>query len=109
MFSTTTRFIAAAAFLLPLVSAVSYSCNTRTMQCCTKASEASNIAGSTIISVAHVDADGVKGLVTSSCSPITVVGTGSGSSCTSMPVCCTENNINGLISFGCSAWISMFR
>ncbi|KAF8872813.1 fungal hydrophobin [Infundibulicybe gibba] len=101
MFSTATRFIAVAAFLLPFVSAESYSCNTGTMQCCTEASNASNTANSIIISVAHIDANGVKALVSSSCSPITVVGTGSGYS-TSMPVCCTENNINGLVSFGCS-------
>ncbi|KAF9224193.1 hypothetical protein BS17DRAFT_817089 [Gyrodon lividus] len=44
----------------------------------------------------------VQGLVGLGCTPITVVGTGSGAVCTQQPVCCTGNTYSGLINVGCS-------
>jgi len=63
---------------------------------------------------------GLPGLMGTGCTPITVIGTGSGSDCTQQPVCCSDNYFvriqpsfsiseflklllqNGLINVGCS-------
>ncbi|KIM60478.1 hypothetical protein SCLCIDRAFT_1216747 [Scleroderma citrinum Foug A] len=36
------------------------------------------------------------------CSPISVIGAGSGASCTQQTVCCENNQFNGLINIGCN-------
>ncbi|KAG2352352.1 hydrophobin [Suillus spraguei] len=36
------------------------------------------------------------------CSPISIIGGGSGSSCKTQPVCCEDNSYNGIINVGCS-------
>ncbi|KAJ8454312.1 hypothetical protein ONZ51_g13098 [Trametes cubensis] len=43
----------------------------------------------------------ITGLIGLGCSPITVVGVGSGNACSSNAVCCTNNNVGGLLSIGC--------
>ncbi|GAB88060.1 hypothetical protein GORBP_124_00010, partial [Gordonia rubripertincta NBRC 101908] len=35
------------------------------------------------------------------CDPISVIGIG-GNSCTAQPVCCENNNFNGVVALGCT-------
>ncbi|KAH7883033.1 hydrophobin [Phlebopus sp. FC_14] len=80
------------------------SCNTGPVQCC----NSMQTAGSGGVVDELLSLLGLTGSVSSgtsvgmNCSPITVVGTGSGTSCQQQPVCCENNDYNGLINIGCS-------
>jgi len=74
-------------------------CSTGTQQCCDKvqnadAPQAAQALGSLGLQVA---ADVLVGLT---CTPITVIGV-AGSSCSQQPVCCNNNNFNGVVALGC--------
>ncbi|KIK73369.1 hypothetical protein PAXRUDRAFT_178625, partial [Paxillus rubicundulus Ve08.2h10] len=44
----------------------------------------------------------ISGLIGLSCSPITGLGIGTGAVCMQQPVCCSNNDYNGLVNLGCS-------
>ncbi|KIJ06437.1 fungal hydrophobin [Paxillus involutus ATCC 200175] len=77
-------------------------CNTGGLQCC------NNVQSATSANAANPEWDlvskvvGLAGNVGTSCTPITAIGLGSGSSCTAQPVCCTGNTFNGLVNIGCT-------
>ncbi|KIJ63785.1 hypothetical protein HYDPIDRAFT_91631 [Hydnomerulius pinastri MD-312] len=95
--------------LLPLALLASAShleardqCNTGAINCCNSVQTLSQ-ANSILTQFNLVDAAAaVGGLVGLTCTPITVVGTGSGCTAQQQPVCCTNNNFNGLVNIGCS-------
>ncbi|KAF9453384.1 fungal hydrophobin [Macrolepiota fuliginosa MF-IS2] len=75
-------------------------CNVEKIQCCNSVTHASDSSAATLASL--------LGLVLSpetavgiTCSPLSAVGIG-GNSCNAQPVCCENNNFNGLIAVGCS-------
>ncbi|KIK81168.1 hypothetical protein PAXRUDRAFT_156753 [Paxillus rubicundulus Ve08.2h10] len=75
-------------------------CNTGPIRCCNQLFTAgSETANSLDLGDIPADATGLFG---TGCTPITVIGTGSGSSCAQEPVCCTGNTQDGLVNFGCS-------
>ncbi|KAI0766804.1 fungal hydrophobin-domain-containing protein [Irpex lacteus] len=71
-------------------------CNTGPIQCCQQTISANLLAG-----LLGIVLGTVEGLVGLGCSPISVVGVGSGSACNASPVCCSNNAVGGLISIGC--------
>ncbi|OBZ72311.1 Hydrophobin-1 [Grifola frondosa] len=76
------------------------SCNTGPIQCCNQTTTADDPVAALLLGLLGIvlGADVPVGL---QCSPLSVVGVGSGSACSARPVCC-ENNSNGsLISIGC--------
>ncbi|KAH7883461.1 hydrophobin 2 [Phlebopus sp. FC_14] len=77
-------------------------CNTGDLSCCNQVESASDPTVTTLASLLGIVLGPVDALVGLSCTPITVIGTGSGATCTQQPVCCTDNNYNGLINVGCS-------
>ncbi|KDQ62743.1 hypothetical protein JAAARDRAFT_88337, partial [Jaapia argillacea MUCL 33604] len=77
------------------------SCTTGPIQCCNTVESASSPAAAGILKSIGVVVQDVNALVGLTCSPITAVGVGSGSSCSASPVCCTDNSHGGLISIGC--------
>ncbi|KAF8152957.1 fungal hydrophobin-domain-containing protein [Crassisporium funariophilum] len=81
-------------------SGVSNSCNTGPVQCCNTVTTAANPLASLLMGLLGVVAPS-NVLVGLTCSPLSVIGVG-GSSCNQQPVCCTNNNFNGLIVIGCS-------
>ncbi|KAF9473858.1 hydrophobin [Pholiota conissans] len=83
-------------------SAMENSCNTGEVQCCNSLTESSAPGVSALLSLVGVDVGSITGQVGVKCSPITVIGTGSGSSCTAQPVCCENNSFNGVVALGCS-------
>ncbi|KAF9220787.1 hydrophobin [Gyrodon lividus] len=95
--------------LLPLALLVSASpleardqCNTGPIQCCNSVQSAQQVSGllSTVgVLVANAAALGQVGVT---CSPLSVIGVGSGCAATQQPVCCTNNNFNGVVNLGCS-------
>ncbi|KAI9460682.1 fungal hydrophobin-domain-containing protein [Boletus coccyginus] len=81
-------------------------CNTGEVHCCDSTySSASTFVtglfGLLGLPPPTINVDGTQ-VVGISCSPTTEGGTGSGSSCTQQPVCCTGNTFNGIINIGCA-------
>ncbi|KAA1470824.1 fungal hydrophobin [Dentipellis sp. KUC8613] len=77
-------------------------CNTGPVQCCNSVESASSPAATTIFGLLGIVLSDLNVLVGLTCNPISVVGIGSGATCNAQPVCCENNNFNGLISLGCS-------
>ncbi|KDQ62778.1 hypothetical protein JAAARDRAFT_190058 [Jaapia argillacea MUCL 33604] len=94
-------FTATALFSI-LAVATAQSCNTGPIQCCDTVEEASSPAAAGILASLGIVVQDVTALVGLTCSPITVIGVGSGSACSAHPVCCTDNSYGGLISIGCA-------
>ncbi|KAJ7574999.1 hydrophobin 2 [Mycena floridula] len=67
--------------------------------CCTSVQDASSPGISTILALLGINVSSVTGLVGLGCSPITVVGAGSGA-CSSTTVTCQDNS-HSAISLGC--------
>ncbi|OBZ72136.1 Hydrophobin-1 [Grifola frondosa] len=75
-------------------------CNTGPIQCCNTVTTADNPLAALLLDLLGIvlGPDVVVGLT---CSPISVIGVGSGSQCSAHPVCCENNSEGGLISIGC--------
>ncbi|KAF9531297.1 fungal hydrophobin-domain-containing protein [Crepidotus variabilis] len=80
---------------------INNSCNSGPVQCCNSVSEADSKQADFFKSLLNV-AIPIGTKIGSTCSPISAVGVGSGSSCQSQPVCCENNHFNGLVAIGCS-------
>ncbi|KIJ29214.1 hypothetical protein M422DRAFT_235347 [Sphaerobolus stellatus SS14] len=77
-------------------------CNTGTASCCNTVQSASSNPVSTLLGLLGIVVGDVTAMVGLGCTPITVIGVGSGVNCAQQPVCCTDNQFNGLINLGCS-------
>ncbi|KIJ43469.1 hypothetical protein M422DRAFT_122543, partial [Sphaerobolus stellatus SS14] len=73
-------------------------CNTGDAQCCNSATSATDPAAAGVLALLGVVVQGVDVLVGLGCTPITVIGAGGGANCAQQPVCCENNNFNGLVS-----------
>ncbi|KAI0746819.1 fungal hydrophobin-domain-containing protein [Daedaleopsis nitida] len=82
-------------------SAPTGACSTGPIQCCNSVSKASDPVSSLLLGLLGIVVEGVDVLLGLDCSPITVIGVGSGSACSANTVCCQNNNVGGLISIGC--------
>ncbi|EIW61062.1 fungal hydrophobin [Trametes versicolor FP-101664 SS1] len=86
----------------PLEARNSGSCSTGPVQCCQSTETAGSTAGSALLGSLGIVVQDVNVLVGVTCSPITVVGVGSGGSCSAQTVCCSDNSHGGLVSIGCA-------
>ncbi|KAF9524817.1 fungal hydrophobin-domain-containing protein [Crepidotus variabilis] len=75
-------------------------CNTGPVQCCNSVQHADAPSAAALLGLLNVVVSDVTALVGITCTPISVIGVG-GNSCTAQPVCCQNNNFNGLIAIGC--------
>ncbi|KAF5354401.1 hypothetical protein D9758_010745 [Tetrapyrgos nigripes] len=75
-------------------------CNTGPIQCCNSVQAASSNAVSSLLGLLGVVIQDLEALVGITCSPINVIGRG-GNTCSAAPVCCQNNNFNGVIAVGC--------
>nr|AHZ18303.1 hydrophobin 7 [Tricholoma vaccinum] len=75
-------------------------CNTGPVQCCNSVTTANHQDTSILLGLLGLVLD-PSILVGLQCSPLNVLGVG-GNSCSQQPVCCENNNYNGLIVIGCS-------
>ncbi|KAH7919834.1 fungal hydrophobin [Leucogyrophana mollusca] len=88
---------------LALAGGATNQCNTGSASCCDSTQTVSQAKDSGILGfLGAVDVGSLTGLVGTNCSPLTVVGTGSGCQANQEPVCCTDNHFNGLVNVGCS-------
>ncbi|KAI0701320.1 hydrophobin [Cytidiella melzeri] len=100
-----TRLAIFTALVLPTLAAATpvarASCDTGSIQCCQSTESASSASGTALlksIGVVVTDPDVLLGLT---CSPISVIGVGSGTACDASPVCCENNSFGSLVSIGC--------
>ncbi|KAH7920320.1 fungal hydrophobin [Leucogyrophana mollusca] len=84
------------------VARQSSQCNTGSISCCNSVQSSSSNVVTSLLGLLGIVLGDLTGQVGIGCTPITVVGTGSGATCTQEPVCCTNNYYNGLINVGCS-------
>ncbi|KAF8187173.1 hydrophobin [Pholiota molesta] len=102
MFSKLAVFAVATMAVFVAAGDVKNSCNTGKVQCCNSVISSDTPGFTQILALVGVDASGFTGQAGLTCSPITAIGVGSGSSCTSQPVCCENNNFNGVAALGCT-------
>ncbi|KAJ3517683.1 hypothetical protein NLJ89_g359 [Agrocybe chaxingu] len=105
MFSKLALFTAAAMAVFVAAApagGIENSCNTGPVQCCNSVYEKESKEANILAALVGVVVGPITGLVGAQCSPITAIGLGSGASCTSQPVCCSNNKFNGLVALGCS-------
>ncbi|KAH8822453.1 fungal hydrophobin-domain-containing protein [Flagelloscypha sp. PMI_526] len=76
-------------------------CNTGPVQCCKSVTTADDENASKIIHSLNVQDIVGNSAVGLNCSPLSVIGI-SGNSCSAQPVCCSNNNFNGVIAIGCT-------
>ncbi|KAI0717352.1 fungal hydrophobin-domain-containing protein [Cerioporus squamosus] len=62
--------------------------------------QADSASGAALLGLLGIVLQGANVLLGVDCSPITVVGVGSGA-CSSTAVCCEDNSFGGLVSIGC--------
>ncbi|RPD65506.1 fungal hydrophobin [Lentinus tigrinus ALCF2SS1-7] len=77
------------------------SCSTGPIQCCQQTGTVDDPVFGLLLGLLGIVVDGVDVLLGLDCSPITVIGVGTGGSCDANVVCCQNNNVGGLISIGC--------
>ncbi|KAI0812336.1 fungal hydrophobin-domain-containing protein [Irpex lacteus] len=76
-------------------------CNTGAIQCCQSVQSANSAAASTLLGLLGIVLTDLTVPVGLTCSPISVIGVGSGSACDAHPVCCENNSFGSAISIGC--------
>ncbi|KAH9479146.1 Fruiting body protein SC1 [Psilocybe cubensis] len=96
----------AAASAVPRTDGPSNQCNTGPVQCCNSLLSSTSSTSNSLLGLLGIVLGDITGLLGRStlpvnCSPLSVVGIG-GNSCSTQPVCCTNNQFNGLINLGCS-------
>ncbi|KAI0628880.1 fungal hydrophobin-domain-containing protein [Trametes polyzona] len=106
MFSRAFVALAAVAAATPLLAAATplearQTCSTGAIQCCQQTTTANSASANAILGLLGIVLDDLTSLVGLNCSPVTVVGVGSGNACSAHAVCCENNNVGGLISIGC--------
>nr|ABA46363.1 hydrophobin 1 [Heterobasidion annosum] len=77
-------------------------CNTGDAQCCNSVQSATAPAVTSLLGLLGIVLEDINVLVGLSCDPISVIGVGGGANCVQQPVCCENNNFNGLINIGCT-------
>ncbi|CAA7262160.1 unnamed protein product [Cyclocybe aegerita] len=78
-------------------------CNTGELHCCNSvqnANSGSDLLG-LVLGLIDVVVLPITAQVGLTCNPISVIGLG-GNSCSAQPVCCQNNNFNGLVAIGCT-------
>ncbi|KAF8198089.1 hydrophobin [Pholiota molesta] len=107
MFSKLALFAVATMAVFVAAGEIEESCNTGKVQCSyqlhRQLPRVLRHPGFTqILALVGVNAQGFTGQAGLTCSPITVIGASSGSQCTTQPVCCENNNFNGVAALGCT-------
>ncbi|KAH7907640.1 fungal hydrophobin [Hygrophoropsis aurantiaca] len=93
--------------LLPFAIAVlaggsTTQCNTGSAKCCNSTQTVQQAQKSGLLASLGLNVGDVTGLIGVDCTPISVVGVGSGCTANQEPVCCSDNTVNGVANVGCS-------
>ncbi|KAK7685679.1 hypothetical protein QCA50_011023 [Cerrena zonata] len=108
MFTRTVTTVTSALLLASFAMAVPQflpgavgSCNVDSVQCCDQVQAPDSESVSGLLGALGISANDLNGFVGVTCTPITGIGAGSGSSCQANPVCCDDNSFGGAVSLGC--------
>ncbi|KIM34685.1 hypothetical protein M413DRAFT_33101 [Hebeloma cylindrosporum] len=77
-------------------------CNSGPIQCCDSIQTADSHEVIQLLALTGAITEAPDTLVGMTCSPMTTLGAGAGSTCSSQPVCCEDNSFNGVIAVGCT-------
>jgi len=106
--SLTMKFAAVASLLaLPLLAAATplevrqSSCSTGSLQCCDSTISSTSAEAGILAGLLGIVLGPLTGLLGLTCSPINVIGVGSGNACSANAVCCDNTQAGGLIGIGC--------
>ncbi|KAI0777702.1 fungal hydrophobin, partial [Trametes elegans] len=102
------RVAAYTVLALPLLAAATpvelqarQTCSTGAIQCCNSVTTSESASGNFLLGLLDIVLGDITGLIGLNCSPLSVIGVGTGNACSANTVCCTNNNVGGLISIGC--------
>ncbi|KAI0766806.1 fungal hydrophobin [Irpex lacteus] len=105
------KFTAATLLALPLLAVATPmslearqsagTCDTGTLECCGMTISSTSDPANILAELLGIVLGPIEALLGLGCTPISVVGVGSGSECSATPVCCNNNAVGGLISIGC--------
>ena len=76
-------------------------CDVGHLQCCNSVQKGSSSSVQGLLGLLGIVLSNVDVPVGVTCSPISVIGI-SGTSCTAQPVCCENNDFNGVVAIGCT-------
>ncbi|OJT15408.1 Fruiting body protein SC3 [Trametes pubescens] len=96
-----TAFTALATLAVATPTPQANSCSTGALQCCESVQSADSLGIAPVLAAIGVILQDINIPIGLTCSPITVVGVGSGNACSSNTVCCDDNSLGGLLSIGC--------
>ncbi|KAF9047533.1 fungal hydrophobin-domain-containing protein [Panaeolus papilionaceus] len=108
-----THTIATVALALPILAGATEleardTCSTGPIQCCQTVQSSQTtglsqvLAGAGLLGISiNAIIGSIGGLVGLSCLPLSVVAVG-GNSCSTQPVCCTDNFMGGIVQAGCT-------
>ncbi|KAF9462398.1 hydrophobin [Collybia nuda] len=94
--------VATLSLALSVAAGDSYKCNTGDIQCCNSLQRSESTSATKLLTTLGMSLQGLTGMIGTGCSPISAVGVGGGASCSQQPVCCENNDFNGLIAIGCT-------
>ncbi|KAF6745970.1 fungal hydrophobin-domain-containing protein [Ephemerocybe angulata] len=75
-------------------------CGSGPVQCCKSVGKSNDSAISLLLGLLGISPPSATETVGVGCSPVGLLGIG-GNSCSSQPVCCSNNSFNGLVAIGC--------
>ncbi|KAF9562988.1 fungal hydrophobin [Agrocybe pediades] len=85
----------------PVVEARDGDCNTGSTLCCNQVQASNSTSITQLAGLLGIALPSLGLLAGLSCSPLNILGIG-GNSCSSQPVCCSQNNFGGLLALGCN-------
>ncbi|KAJ7333394.1 hydrophobin 2 [Mycena albidolilacea] len=77
-------------------------CHTGDAQCCNSVESVQAPGVTAILGTLGIGVADNTIVVGLNCAPITIIGVGGGGNCAEQPVCCSNNEFDGLISLGCT-------
>jgi len=96
-------FVAAAPGVAPptTYNIIENSCNSGAVQCCDQQFDSNSDETSLLAGIVGADIAPITAQAGVTCTPVTGIGA-SGTSCSTQPVCCEDNNFYGFVAFGCN-------
>ncbi|KAK7054481.1 hypothetical protein VNI00_003679 [Paramarasmius palmivorus] len=76
-------------------------CDVGELQCCKNVAQAGDPKAKDALGLLDIIVQDVNVPIGLNCDPITIIGV-SGTSCAAQPVCCKDNNFNGVVAIGCT-------
>ncbi|KAI0750506.1 hydrophobin-251 [Fomes fomentarius] len=85
----------------PIPQSGASGCTTGSAQCCESTQTANSLPISVILSLLGIVLPDLSALIGLGCTPISVIGVGSGNACSTNTVCCDNSAMGGLLGIGC--------